>query len=285
MAEAPGIEVGPGNAAQLAAWDGTEGEFWASHADHFDHSVVEHTRRLFDAARIEASERVLDVGCGTGQTTREAARRAGSGAALGVDLSSQMLDVARTRAAAEGLDNARFEQGDAQVHRFEREWFDLAISRTGAMFFADPVAAFTNIAAALRCDARLVLVVWQALERNEWISEISTALSAGREPRTPPPNVPGPFGLADPAHTERVLRSAGFVDVGHEGFSAPMTFGKDVDDACAFVLGVAGWMLDGLDDDGRRGAIDALRESMARHHGAEGVVYDSASWLVTARRP
>jgi SAM-dependent methyltransferase len=285
MVDGSGIQVDPSNAEQVRAWDGGEGDFWAAHADEFDRSVVEHSRRLYAAAAIEPAEQVLDIGCGTGQTTREAGRRAASGSALGVDLSSQMLDVARTRAAADGLRNVRFEQADAQVFPFTPASFDLAISRTGAMFFGDPVAAFTNIAGALRRDARLVLVVWQALERNEWISEFSTALAAGRERQVPPPNMQGPFGLADPEFTARVLSDAGFGDVASEGFNAPMTFGKDVDGACAFVLGVAGWMLEGLDDDARRGAIEVLRAGMAAHHGADGVVYDSACWLVTARRP
>src|SRR5690606_6861180 len=99
-----------------------------------------------------------DVGCGTGQTTRDAARAAGEGAAVGVDLSAAMLEHARRRAAEDGLSNASFLHGDAQVHPFEPASFDLAISRTGTMFFADPVAAFANVARALAPGGRLVMV-------------------------------------------------------------------------------------------------------------------------------
>jgi SAM-dependent methyltransferase len=178
----------------------------------------------------------------------------------------------------------RFEHADAQVHAFEPGSFDVVISRFGAMFFGDPVVAFANVGRAMRRGAQLVLVVWQPLERNEWLTEISSTLAAGRERPTPPPGVPGPFGFADPERTAQVLGDAGFVDVVSDGFSAPMSFGKDVDDAAEFVLGVSGWMLEGLDDDGRRSAIEALRAGMSRHLVAEGVAYGSAAWLVTARR-
>jgi ubiquinone/menaquinone biosynthesis C-methylase UbiE len=137
MTDTSSLPVDASNAEQLRAWDGDEGACWAARADHFDRSVARHHQRLMAAAEIGWAERVLDVGCGTGRTTRDAARATGAGSALGVDLSAAMLAVARRRAAEEGLTNARFEQVDAQVHPFVPEAFDLAISRTGAMFFGD----------------------------------------------------------------------------------------------------------------------------------------------------
>jgi SAM-dependent methyltransferase len=278
------MDVDPANAEQLRAWDGDEGSYWAAHSDRFDLAVAGYHDRFMTSAGIGSGDRVLDVGCGTGETTRDAARLAPSGSALGVDLSSAMLAVARQRAEAEGLANAAFEQVDAQVHRFDRGSFDIAISRTGAMFFSDPVAAFSNIGRALRSDGRLTLLVWQDVVSNEWIREISTALSVGRPPQVPPPEAPGPFSLADPDRVRRVLTGAGFTDVELEGLSAPMPFGTDTDDAFDFVLGLAGWMLDGLDDAGRRRALDALRATIADHCTEAGVAFDSATWLIQARR-
>jgi ubiquinone/menaquinone biosynthesis C-methylase UbiE len=150
MTATDAVTVDPANVEQLRAWDGDEGTYWATHADYFDRSVVEYHERLLTAAAIGDREHVLDVGCGTGQTTRDAARAASAGAALGVDLSARMLSVARSRAAEEGLTNATFVQADAQIHPFEAETYDVAISRTAAMFFGDHVAAFSNIARALR---------------------------------------------------------------------------------------------------------------------------------------
>jgi SAM-dependent methyltransferase len=178
--------------------------------------------------------------------------------------------------------NARFEQADAQIYPFAAATFDVAISRTGAMFFGDPVAAFRNIARALRPAGRLTLLAWQALPRNEWIREFFTALAAGRELPTPPPDAPGPFSLADPARVRSVLTAAGFTDVQLQGLSAPLYFGPDTEAASRFVLGVTGWMLEGLDERGRTRALDALRATIADHDTGHGVTYDSAAWIITA---
>jgi SAM-dependent methyltransferase len=279
------VPVHPSNAEQLRAWDGDEGAYWAAHAERFDRAVAAHHPRVLAAAAVGRAERVLDVGCGTGQTTRDAARAAATGSALGVDLSSKMLDHARRRAADEGVANARFEQADAQIHPFEDAAFDLAISRTGAMFFGDPVAAFTNIARAVRPGGRLVLMTWQPLHRNEWIREISGALAAGRELPAPPPSAPSPFSLSEPDRVRSILGDAGFRDVELESSTATMWFGTDAEDAHAFVLGLLGWMLEGLDDVGRAQALDALRSTTAAHETGDGVLYDSAAWMVRAARP
>ena len=275
----------PSNVEQAKAWDGDQGAHWASHAARLDAAIAAHHGPFLDAAGVQPGERVLDIGCGAGQTTRDAARAAGSGFALGVDLSSQMLDYARRRAADEGVTNARFEQADAQVHPFDAGGFDVAISRQGAMFFGDPVAAFANIARALRPGGRLVLLTWQSVGDNEWIREFATALAAGRQLPTPPPDAPGPFALSDPDRVRGILTDAGFADVELVGRHAPMSFGSDVEDAFTFILGIAGWMLEGLDEAGRARALDALRASIAAHTTGDGVVYDSAAWIVSARKP
>ena len=128
--------VDPSNAAQRDAWDGEAGAFWADQADRFDRTIAAYDDDLHAAAAIEPADRVLDVGCGTGHTARRAARAAPTGSVLGVDLSAAMLDVARRRAAEEGIANVEFLQADAQVHPFDRGAFDVVVSRTGAMFFA-----------------------------------------------------------------------------------------------------------------------------------------------------
>jgi SAM-dependent methyltransferase len=284
MSSADAVPVDHANRDQLRAWDGEEGAYWADHADYFDRSVAHYHRQLLEAASIASSERVLDIGCGTGQTTRDAARTAAEGEALGVDLSSRMLEYARLRAASEGVANASFEQADAQVHPFPPGSFDIAISRTGAMFFADPTAAFTNIARALRHAGRLALTAWQPLSANEWVREIGAALAAGRDMPAPTPNSPGPFSLSDPDHVRSMLSAAGFIGIEVESATAGMWFGSESDDAHRFVLGLMGWMLSGLDEAGRASAIDGLRATMSAHETAEGVVFGSAAWIIRATR-
>jgi SAM-dependent methyltransferase len=276
--------VDPSNREQAKAWDGDEGEYWTAHAARFDRSLAAYHRPFLDAAAIGPHERVLDVGCGTGQTTRDAARAAASGSALGVDLSSRMIDLARQLAVAEELTNARFEQADAQVHPFAPSSFDVAISRTGAMFFGDPVAAFANIGRSLRPAGRLVLLTWQPPPGNEWIREFSSAMAAGRDLPMPPPDAPGPFSFADPDRVRSILTSAGFVDVELEGASRGMWFGENADDVYQFILGLLGWMLEGLDDAGRALAGDSLRSSIEAHQTPQGVVYESATWTIHAIR-
>lgn len=277
-------QVAPSNVEQARAWDGDEGAYWAANGARFDEAVAAYHRPFLDAAGIGATDQVLDIGCGTGQTTRDAARTAVSGSALGVDLSAQMIALARQLTTAEGVANACFAQADAQIYPFAAATFDVAISRTGAMFFGDPMAAFRNIAGALRPAGRLTLLAWQELPRNEWIREFVTALAAGRELPTPPLDAPGPFSLADPARVGGILSAAGFDAIHLQDVDAPMFFGPDTEEAYRFVLGLTGWMLEGLDGAGRSRACEALRASIAVHDSGHGVSYGSAAWIITARK-
>jgi SAM-dependent methyltransferase len=283
-----GLTVDPANAEQAKAWDGDEGAYWADNAEHFDRAVAAYHGPFMSDAEITATDQVLDIGCGTGQTTRDAARAAASGAALGVDLSARMIEYARRAADREGLGNVRFEQADAQVHPLTSPavspGFDVAISRTGAMFFGDPVAAFTNIARAIRPGGRLVLLTWQPPATNEWIGELSGALAAGRDLPLPPADAPGPFSLSDPDRVRTILGSAGFGGVKLDPGSEPMWFGHDTDHAHRFVLGLLGWMLQGLDESARARAHANLRATLSAHATNEGVLFGSATWTIYATR-
>jgi ubiquinone/menaquinone biosynthesis C-methylase UbiE len=161
MTKATALQADPTNAGQARAWDGDEGAYWAEHAQRFDRAVAGYHGRFMAACGIARGERVLDIGCGTGQTTFDAAEAAGNGSALGVDLSARMIELARRLAAGQGIGNVGFEQADAQIYPFPAGSFDVAISRTGTMFFGDPAAGFANIGRALRPGGRLVMLAWQ----------------------------------------------------------------------------------------------------------------------------
>lgn len=278
------LHVDPANAGQARAWDGDEGAYWARNAERFDRAVAAYHGPFLAAARIGRTDRMLDIGCGTGRTTRDAAQAAADGFALGVDLSGQMIELARRLAAEQGIANARFEQADAQIHPFPAASFDVAISRTGTMFFGDPAAAFANIARAVRPGGRLALLAWQGPEPNEWIRELTGALAAGRQLPAPPIGAPGPFAQADPEMVKAVLAAAGFSHIELDGLREPMWFGSDAGDACDFVRGLMGWMLQGLDEAGRDRALGNLRATLSAHDTGHGVFYDSAAWLVEATR-
>jgi SAM-dependent methyltransferase len=252
--------------------------------DFYDVELRAHHEHLRAAYGISAGDEVLDIGCGTGLTTREAARSAAPGRVVGVDVSKRMLERARRLTAAEGLDNVRYELGDAQVHRFAPAGYDVAISRFGTMFFSNPAAAFANIASALRPEARLVLLVWQRREHNEWARAIDAALGDAAQP--PPPDA-DPFSLGDAEATGRILADAGFAGIGFEDVHEPVLYGHDLDAALAFVRGFqdTSAALASLSDAEAARTVERLRETLAAHHSAQrGVVLDSRSWLITARR-
>ncbi len=274
------------NVEQAAAWDGAQGEAWVEREERQNSSFRAHTEHLFAAAAVEAGDRVLDIGCGCGETTRECARLAVDGNALGVDLSTAMLSRARMRAAEAGLTNITFERGDAQVQEFAPATRSLAVSRFGIMFFADPVAAFTNIAGAMAPGGRFAFMVWQALDRNEWLTEPLHALAVGREVPVPPADVPGPFGLADPQRTRTILEQAGFTRVGIDAVEVPFRFGADADEAWDFAQGIriVQGLLEDVDADTGARALDALRATMRARETADGVVFDSRTWLVRGVR-
>ena len=253
------------------------------HAERFDAELHAHNQHLRAAAAVQPGDEVLDVGCGTGLTTREAARAAAPGHVLGIDVSARLIGRARELAAAEGLENATYEAADAQLHEFPPGRYDLAISRFGVMFFADPVAAFRNIARALRFDARLVLLVWQRREYNEWATAIDGALG-GPEP---PPATADPFSLGDRGHTERVLSRAGFRRIRFAEVYEPVHYGPDADAALEFVCGFqcTTAALERMDPSSAAGAVESLRHMLEAHRsGDRGVVLDSRAWLITARR-
>lgn len=274
------------NVEQARAWDGPDGDNWTDNEEGYNAAARYLTPPLFALAAIEPAEHVLDIVCGTGETTLLAARRARTGAAFGIDLSTRMIERARRHAEEEGLRNLRFERGDAQVYPFEPASFEVAISRYGSMFFDDPVAAFANIAAALRPNGRVVLLCWRELARNEWVRELRTALAAGRDLPDPPPNAPSPFAFAEADRVRRILGAAGLTRVTFDPLERPMYFGQDPQGAFLGVtkLSIVRGLLADLDEKRRREALDRLRATVERHQTPAGVLFDTSAWLVRATK-
>jgi SAM-dependent methyltransferase len=246
----------------------------------YDAELRRHNEVLRQACDVQSHDNVLDIGCGSGQTTREAAGAADAGSALGVDVSATAIERASELARAEGIRNVTFECANAQAYRFPQECFDVAISRFGTMFFDDPAAAFANISRALYPSGRLVMMVWQASERNEW--DVIIRQSLGVIPSGPP----DPFSLADPLTVTELLESAGFADITFTDVSEPVYYGSDVDVAMNWVRGFActGEVLKRLDSAAAERALGRLRAALVTHHTDDGVWFNSRAWIVTARR-
>jgi SAM-dependent methyltransferase len=252
----------------------------------YDAELRLHDELLRRACGVQPREQVLDIGCGSGQTTCEAARAAWAGSALGVDISASAVERARELARAQDVRNVTFECADAQVHRFPQERFDLAISRFGTMFFDDPVAAFANIGRALRPAGRLVMMVWQAGERNEWEVAIRQSL-AGTEGSAAAGSVGSDaFSLGDPAAVKKILEAAGFAGVGFTDVNEPVYYGPDVAAGLDWIRGFActSEALNRLDPAAAASALGRLREMLAAHLSGNGIWFDSRAWIVTARR-
>lgn len=273
------------NREMAKVWDGEEGDDWTDNAERYDATDRYLWQQFVSKVPVGETDHVLDIGCGTGKSTREVARAARSGRVLGIDLSSRMLEYARRRSDEEGLTNVDYVQGDAQVHPFPTGAFDSAISVFGAMFFNDPVAAFSNIRSGLRWKGRLALLAWQPFEQNDWLRMMFDALAAGRQLVSPRSGMPGPFGLADDEAVYRILEEAGFVDVDITALDAPVLLGATADDAWEFVsgMGIVRGLTQDLGDDAKGLALARLREVIAAHHTPDGVLIGAAEWLITAR--
>jgi SAM-dependent methyltransferase len=280
--------AGP-NAEQEKYWNETAGPTWVRLNEVLDRMIAPIGRRAMDRAGLVAGERVLDVGCGCGNTTVELARRvAPGGSVTGVDVSAPMLALARERAA--GVDGVRFERADAQVHPFPPGAFDVVFSRFGVMFFVDPTAAFANLRGALRSGGRLVFVCWQPLPVNDWMRvPVMAAVQIIPLPPPPAPDAPGPFSFGDPDRVRGILAGAGFVEIDvapHEG-TLTLPGGGDVDTTVDFVLQMgpaAAALREANDPDVRPRVAHAVREALLPYVTPEGPRMPYACWVVSAQR-
>jgi len=279
--------TGP-NADQIERWNETSGVKWARHAAMIEPFMKPISDRLLERAAAEPGQAILDIGCGAGAVSLTLAEQVGSaGRVLGVDISAPMLGVARTAA---GAAPATFVLADASEYALPPAAFDLAISRFGVMFFADPVAAFANIRKGLKSGGRLVFVCWQSLKFNAWVTVPLTAALKHLPPPEPlEPGAPGPFAFADAARLEDILKRAGYQDIAIDPvtFSIPIAGpGPDCVDRAAFFvteIGPVSSLLDTADEASRAAVHAEIREAMRPYATANGVLLDAACWLVEAR--
>lgn len=203
------------NARQREDWNNDTGRQWLERHQAVDRQIAPFGRRAMDRAEIEPGQRVIDVGCGCGETTVEIAARVGDhGRVLGVDISRPLVEEARRLLREKGAENAGVEEADAQTFPFERERFDLVFSRFGIMFFEDPETAFRNLRSALRAGGRLSFVCWPSPHENQFM--IIPLAAAGKHvalPEPGEPDAPGPFAFADLERVQRILSRSGFGEI------------------------------------------------------------------------
>jgi SAM-dependent methyltransferase len=274
------------NVEQIEYWNGPEGQYWVDREEQFDRMLTPFVEPLLRAVALQPSDRVLDVGCGNGALSRAAAPDAGS--VVGLDISALMIGRAREQAAAAGITNVEFIEGDAQTHDFDGE-FHVILSRFGVMFFEDPEAAFANLAAALVPGGRMALVCWQDAFANQWVAVPgATLIPIVGPPDVAQPGAPGPFAFADRDLVAGILQAGGFTDVAIDELRTSILLGGglDVDGAVDFFAqgGMGKRFLGEADHGARARSLDALRDALGPFMTPEGVRLDAAAWLVQAKR-
>ena len=272
--------------SQHEYWNSKVGEEWANQADRTDRMLQPMTEAVFKTLALRPGERVLDIGCGAGATTMAAARQVGAdGAAVGVDISRPLLEIARRR-ADEAKASVAYIEADAGAGAIDGAPFDAAFSRFGVMFFEHPPAAFAQLRASLRPDGRLVFVCWRTFAENEWSSAPLTALSSlfiAPVP-APDPDAPGPFAFADAGKIETILAAAGWREPSITPWDGDIQIGENAADAAYFLLKIgpcARAVTDQQLDPAQ--AKDLLAAAMAKHETPAGVALPAACWIVQAR--
>lgn len=271
---------------QPTFWRETGGERWVANIETVERQIAELGRILLDRAAPRPGERVLDIGCGGGVTSAELARLVGpSGHVVGLDVADVILDVARRRYA--NVANLRFEAGDAELVPLPARTFDLITSRFGVMFFEDPVAAFANLATALKTGGRLVFMCWRTPPENPWMTAPAAAVFGVLGPPPPPdPDAPGPFAFGDPDRVRRILSAGGFTGIELEPVDETVDLGS-VERAVELMseLGPAAALLAEAGEADRAKAIDAVTEALRPFATADGLRLPSATWIVSAGLP
>ena len=276
------------NAEQIQYWNETSGPKWVELEARLDEQIAPLGLAAIEAAGVRPGERVLDVGCGCGQTSLQLAERVGpSGSVTGVDITTVMLERARARADEAKLPSASFLNADAQTFAFEVGGFDLIFSRFGVMFFSGPTAAFANLRRALAPGGRLTFVCWQSLANNEWMSVTIAAVAKHVTLPVPVPGAPGPFTFADTDRVRGILEDAGFGELAFAPREESLLLGggSDLDSAVDFSLrmGPAAAALRNSRGDIPAELVGDVRKALAPHATDEGVRMSCAVWIVTAR--
>jgi ubiquinone/menaquinone biosynthesis C-methylase UbiE len=284
-AEAPST-----NAEAIRAWDGPLFERFSHYRDLVTSGLANHGDAALALFPPQPGWRVLDLGCGFGDTTQQIAALVGpDGEAMGVDAAPKFIEASRAEAAEAGVTNARFETVDVQTGQLGGP-YDMAFSRMGMMFFANPVQALRNVRGALKPGARLVFVVWRIREDNDWIYRaqvVTEAIVSRPEEYDDPTCGPGPFSMANADTVSGQLTAAGFRDVELRRCDLPILIGHDVDEAVEVMmaLGPAGEI---LRLQGERAAHlhgevrSALEAGMAEFAGSDGVHAPASTWIVSA---
>jgi SAM-dependent methyltransferase len=270
-------------------WAGSMGEKWNLYLQQFESMITPIGDAILQLAALQSGERVLDIGCGGGSTTLQIAAQVGVlGEAVGLDISPVLVETAKKRAREADVAQAHFACVDAATTTLSRAGFDVLFSRFGVMFFADPVAAFTNLRRMLGTPARVAFCCWGPPPENPWVGRLSELIARHVTLPQPDPTAPGPFAFADKERTRDILEAAGFSAVEFTPWRGPQLLGgpgQTPESAAEFAM-KAFFVGDAVANEPevvRQAVLQDVTALFREHQTTQGIALDAMAWLVTAR--
>ena len=276
------------NSKQKEFWSGSGGDVWVDKQSEMDIMLNPLGTRAINKLDLSGVTKIIDIGCGCGATTLEIAQQLESGEIIGVDISEPMLDRATQNASDLSLPNASFQVLDVQVDDMPSD-YEIAFSRFGVMFFEDPYQAFSNINNSLKENGQLCFVCWQNPSLNPWQSLSLQVIKEFLDLPSPPPKSPGPFAFEDKNYIKDILDRSNFKDIEiHDNQEDIVMFsGKSIEEACEDYLTinpVVTEMLKNSKEELKEEILQALVLKFSEFHNGDGLLFPSATWIVTARK-
>ena len=277
------------NIKQKQFWSGAGGDVWVDKQREMDIMLNPLGERVIQGLDLKEETKILDIGCGCGATTLEIAKIVNQGEVIGVDISEPMLERATQTASDMALTNISYQVKDVQVDEMPNNYFDIAFSRFGVMFFEDPFEAFNNINHSLKDDGQLSFVCWQHASLNPWQSLSIQVIKEFLDLPAPPPKSPGPFAFEDKSYIEEILNASGFrdIEIKDNQEDIVMFSGKSIREACEDYLTinpVVTEMLKNSPSELREEILEALIGKFSDYHKDDGLLFPSATWIVTAKK-
>ena len=277
------------NIKQKQFWSGAGGDVWVDKQREMDIMLNPLGERVIQGLDLKEETKILDIGCGCGATTLEIAKIVNQGEVIGVDISEPMLERATKTASDMMLNNTSFQVKDVQVDEMPRSYFDVAFSRFGVMFFEDPFEAFKNINHSLKDNGQLSFVCWQHASLNPWQSLSIQVIKEFLDLPAPAPKSPGPFAFEDKNYINEILTESGFrdIEIKDNQEDIVMFSGKSIREACEDYLTinpVVTEMLKNSPTELREEILEALIGKFSDFHNNEGLLFPSATWIVTAKK-
>jgi len=277
------------NIKQKQFWSGAGGDVWVDKQREMDIMLNPLGERAIQGLDLSGEKKILDIGCGCGATTLEIAKAVTQGEVIGVDISEPMLERATKTASDMMLNNTSFQVKDVQVDEMPLSYFDIAFSRFGVMFFEDPFEAFKNINHSLKDNGQLSFVCWQHASLNPWQSLSIQVIKEFLDLPAPAPKSPGPFAFEDKSYINEILAESGFrdIEIKDNQEDIVMFSGKSIREACEDYLTinpVVTEMLKNSPTELREEILEALIGKFSDFHNNEGLLFPSATWIVTAKK-